>query len=202
MVDGHALILINWINQPRQSGTQQGRLGHPGTSHSGKSLQPLGPVGLERKSWMFPPASRADWECGGKSAQLGLSEQPDGSQVRTVASRAVKIGEDQNPRFSTPSLLSPSGLPLAEPAGCQPVGGPRCLCPQASASLAWSREGGCREVRGEEPTRKPPKGSFLVETNQQVWQAECDPPKGHGSCCSSGRGCLQIKISHQLSFDH
>lgn len=95
-------------------------------------------------------------------------QQPVASRVRTVASRAVKVGEDQNPRFSAPSLLSPAGLPLAEPAGRQPVGGPRCLHPQASASLAWSREGGCREVSGEEPTRKPPKGSFLVETNQQV----------------------------------
>lgn len=201
MVDSHALILRNWINQPRQSGTQQGRLRHPGMSHSGKSLQPLGLVGAERKSWVFPPASRAGWQCGGKSAQPGLPEQLDASRLRTVASR-VKIGEDQNPRFSAPRLLSPSGLPLAEPAGRQPVWGPRCLYPQALASLAWSREGGCREVRGEEPTRKPPKGSFLVETNQQVWQAECGPPKGHGSRCPLGRGCLQIKISHQFRFSH
>ena len=33
-------------------------------------------------------------------------QQPVASRVRTVASRAVKVGEDQNPRFSAPSLLS------------------------------------------------------------------------------------------------
>ena len=158
----------------------------------------LGGVREEMMCFLQTPGQVDNVEAGVPSQDC---QQLVASRVRTVASRAVKVGEDQNPCFSAPSLLSPAGLLLAEPEGCQPLGGPRCLHPQASASLAWSRKGGCREVSGEEPTRTPPKGLFLVETNQQVWQAECDPPKGHGSCCSSGRGCLQIKISHQFRFD-